>query len=301
MHSGRSATTGEESMGIVTSSPVVAVARVLNRAGLRGVNRLARNAARRLSRDVVRVKADGLVVQGPVDSWRVLTQIASGTFEPFEVDLFKQAVKEGMTVLDIGANIGFYSLLAARLVGPRGKVYAFEPDPRTTASLRENLRANGLPNVTVIQKAASDQSGLREFKLSRTASHSGLYSSMSPESVLGTIRVETVAVDEVLLRESVDVIKLDAEGEEAAVLKGLRRTLERSPRAQLFVEFNPVSLGAAGVAPDAFLDDLRSLFGNVCLIDQKRHRLTAFKPRMTDEHVNLYCYRSKADVTKEPG
>lgn len=93
-----------------------------------------------------------------------------------------------------------YSLVA-RLEGPGGKVYAFEPDRGALKNLRATLRANDFPNVTVIPKTASDRSAICEFTLSRTASHIGLYAAMGLESVVGTVRVQTVAIDEFLQGE----------------------------------------------------------------------------------------------------
>lgn len=196
----------------------------------------------RATAGVLRIQSSGLILQGPMESWNTLSQIARNTFEPFEVDLFRQTVRPGMTVLDIGANLGYYTLLAGRLVGPTGKVYAFEPDPRVVSHLDANVRANGLGNVVVLARAASDRPGIRDLQLSRTPSYSGLYANEGMGSIVGTASVETVAVDDVLPHEAVDVVKLDVEGEERAALRGLVRSLGRSSDPHLFLELR-TSLG----------------------------------------------------------
>src|SRR5215210_3622928 len=115
------------------------LARFLNAVGLARVNHAAKAVIRRATGDSITVKVDGLAIEGPMASRRVLSQIKAGTLEPFEAALFVNAIRPGMTVLDIGANIGYYTLLAARKVGPAGNVFAFEADPRTASSLQRNL------------------------------------------------------------------------------------------------------------------------------------------------------------------
>lgn len=278
-------------MSIATAPAVASVTRFLHRIGLERINRVGKSILRRSSRNVLRVDADGLLMQGPVDSWNVLVQIRSGSFEPFEVQVFKEALEPGMTVLDIGANIGYYSLLAARTVGPKGHVYAFEPDPRTVESLTANVRANAFSNVTVIPKAASDSTRLLQLRQSRIATYSGLHSSMPPGSVIGTTAVETVRLDDVLEGARVDVMKCDVEGEEPAVLRGMRRTLQNSPDLRLLVEFNPIALASAGADASSFLQELRTSFDEVLVIDERERALIQLEPAKLGRLANLYCSR----------
>jgi FkbM family methyltransferase len=272
----------------LTSPQLARVSRTLNRLGLAPLNHFARAVLKEVVRDTIKVEANGLVLQGPMDSWRVLGQIASGTLEPFEVDLFERAIRPGMTVLDVGANSGYYTLLAARLVGASGKVFAFEPDPRTVESLRANVRANGLNNVRVVPRAASDRAGPRAFHLSRTAAHSGLHRSTTMDAVSATTSVDSVAADDALQGETMDVIKIDVEGVEPAVLRGLSRTLGANPDVRLFLEFNPATLEAAGVSADSFLLELRAKFRNVLVIDERGRRLVPLGSNRLTESVNLY-------------
>src|SRR5688572_13621160 len=73
-----------------------------------------------------------------------------------ETRLFRELIRPGMVVVDVGANIGYFSLLASTLVGPTGRVYAFEPDPVNCALLRKNVRLNRVTNIEVIESALSD-------------------------------------------------------------------------------------------------------------------------------------------------
>src|SRR5919109_3585908 len=156
-------------MSLVVNRATTRLAAFLNRHGLVGVNRFARRLVWRMAGNAVEIEVGGLRISGPAESWRVLSQIELGALEPHEVSLFTDAVAQGAVVLDVGANIGWYTLLAARAAGPSGHVYSFEPDPRTLPSLEQNVRANGFSNVSVIPKAASDASRRQTLYLSRVA------------------------------------------------------------------------------------------------------------------------------------
>jgi len=90
----------------------------------------------------------------------------NGVYEPFETELVRKEVKKGDVVLDIGANIGYYTLIFAKLVGQEGEVLAFEPDPNNFALLKKNIEINGYRNVSLLQKAVSNRSGKIRLYLS---------------------------------------------------------------------------------------------------------------------------------------
>ena len=133
------------------------------------------------------------------------------------------ALFDGAVFFDVGANVGFYTLLAARAVGPTGRVVAFEPHPQNVQALERNVQLNGLENVLIVPKAAS-----------RAAGHASLEVRNRATARLGTqhgLEVETVALDDIVsahpeLRP--DVVKIDVEGHELDVLAGFRRTLEQA-------------------------------------------------------------------------
>jgi FkbM family methyltransferase len=276
-------------VSLVVNRATRRAAAALNHAGLSRVNRVAKAMLWRLARDRVTVVVDGLRISGPAESWSTLSQFQAGTLEPFELELFTRELEPGMVVLDVGANIGCYALLAARRVGPSGRVYAFEPDPRTCSFLEHNVRANGLTNVTVLPKAASDIRGQRTLYQGRSAVDSGLSHSRDGPSVVSTTQVETVRIDEVLGGQPVDTVKLDIEGHEAAALRGMEDTLARSPDIRLFVEFYPAALQAAGADPESFRSTLSERFREVSVIDERSASLRP--PSLSEDQrlCNLYC------------
>lgn len=157
--------------------------------------------------------------------WRVL----GGTYELRETDLFARLVAPGATVLDLGAHIGYYTLLASRLVGPTGRVFAFEPDPMNVWYLRQHARLNRCANVEVMETAVCDRSGTVSFARG-TGSGTG---HVAPD---GPMSVAAVRLDDFVRDRQVEpgAIKIDVEGAEAAVLGGAGETL-RSFRPTIFL------------------------------------------------------------------
>src|SRR5437879_3751525 len=123
--------TGLGSMSIIVGRTGSEIARLLNASGLSSINRAARSLIRLLTGNRLRIEVDGLILEGPVEASRILSQLKAGSFEPFEIELFAKSLAPGKKVVDVGANIGYYALIASRVVGSDGVVYAFEPDARS--------------------------------------------------------------------------------------------------------------------------------------------------------------------------
>lgn len=139
-------------------------------------------------------------------------------------------VKPGMTVFDIGANAGFYTLAFSRLVGSEGHVWAFEPFAENANNLLRHIRLNGLSNVTLMQTAVAGQSGMNGFRI-------GANNSTGQVSEEELYKVPTVSLDGLLESGTVpipDVIKMDVEGAESSVLEGSKALIE-AKRTTLFI------------------------------------------------------------------
>jgi FkbM family methyltransferase len=134
---------------------------------------------------------------------------------------FGRDVKPADVVYDIGANVGFYTLLASRLVGPAGHVFAFEPLPRNLGLLRKHVAINSLSNVTILPQAVSDKPGEALFSTSADPAQNGL-------TEQGDIRVQVTAVDVLLDKGEIkppNLMKIDVEGAEAMVLRGAAKAI----------------------------------------------------------------------------
>ena len=187
----------------------------------------------------------------------VITPIirAHGTWEQELGDQLRGLLKPDMTAVDVGGNIGYVALLMAEVVGPRGRVFAVEPDPRNAEVLRRNAaRTRGAP-IEVIEAAAWSEPG--ELRLGLHASNTGDHRIAGDEAGRDTVAVKAVRLDDVLPAK-VDLILMDTQASEHVALRGARGLLERS-RPLTFVEFWPQGLREAGTDPVSVLDGYRSL------------------------------------------
>ena len=146
-----------------------------------------------------------------------------GWYEIGKRQAFEAAIPEGAVVYDIGANVGYYSLMAAVLAGPTGHVYAFEPLPRNVDFLRRHVALNKMKDlITVLDVAVSDKSGEAAFDL-------GASTSMGHIAETGEIKVKQVRLDDLIASGEIkppDYMKIDVEGAEGEVLSGARTLLE---------------------------------------------------------------------------
>ncbi|MBK8477979.1 MAG: FkbM family methyltransferase [Opitutaceae bacterium] len=223
-----------------------------------------------------RVSVWGFCLRAPTfDRWLYLFLHRMGRMGGDERACLSSLVRSGMQVVDIGANIGLYTLHLARLVGPAGRVDAFEPDALMAWALRENLAANGVAQVEVHQCAVGADMG--QAVLQRNAINSGdnrlgLATGMALIGEQESVRVGSL--DGILDGRRVDFIKMDVQGWEAEAFRGFAAVLDANPKLQIYFEFWPYGLGCAGTEVSRFADILAAL------------RLNTYLP-LTGERVDL--------------
>jgi len=167
-----------------------------------------------------------------------------GGFEPAERAFVSRFLRAGMTVLDIGAHHGLYTLLASKRVGPDGRVFAFEPSPRERKALRWNVRLNRCINVLIEGLALGNEEG--EGSLYVVGGHETGCNSLRPPALSAAtspVSVRIGSLDQWLSAQQVkmvDFIKLDVEGAELSVLQGAQRLLESAPRPVVLAEVQDV-------------------------------------------------------------
>jgi len=196
-----------------------------------------------------------------------------GTRETFETELMGRLVRPGDTVLDVGANIGYYTLQFARQVGPQGHVFAFEPDPQNFALLKLNVRQNGYANVTLVPKAVAARSERR--RLFRNRDNRGDHRIYASGDDRESVDIETVALDEFFAGDSrpIDFVKMDIQGAECEALSGMQSLLARNRHLRMFTEFWPRGMRLCGSDPEQFLRRLLELGFEVRVIDEQTERL----------------------------
>ena len=243
--------------------------------------------------------------------------------EEFTTALFRKIVKEGDVVVDLGANIGYFTLLAAKLVGKKGKIYAFEPEPRNYQYLIRNIRLNGYDNVVALQKAVADKPGTVKLFICPydTGHHTiqkydGIHA-YRPDFVNEKkefVEVEQVRLDDFLRGKTtmINVIKMDVEGAEMLALAGMEQLIKGNKNLIMLIEFFPLLIKEMGQSPEEFarrlLEDFHfkmyvvehdySMRDRVAREDQLRIRsvdqlMGLCKER--NDHFNLYLEKSEPD------
>ena len=162
-----------------------------------------------------------------------------GSHEQGTTNLMTALVRRGDVVLDIGAHIGYFSLVFARLVGTEGRVFAFEPNPDNYALLKKNVELNGYRNIVCVQKAVSNTTG--KVKLHLCPANSGGHRIFGPMENGKTVDVESVRLDDYFAdwQGHIDFVKVDVEGAELEVIKGMSSLLEKNAKIKLITEFLP--------------------------------------------------------------
>jgi FkbM family methyltransferase len=164
------------------------------------------------------------ILRGPMRGFRWLVATRSsflfGTYEPAQTQLFQELVKPGDVVYDVGAHFGYYTLLASKLVGEKGKVLAFEPSPNNLSRLYRHIEINARKNVEVLELAVSDHEGTAHFE-TRTGSGVGHLAEDGP------LEVKLTTLDRLTNQPLPNVMKIDVEGAEVGVLQGAKGMFAR--------------------------------------------------------------------------
>lgn len=238
----------------------------------RGIGLVGAVLARLPARDY-RVEVDGLTFRASaVDRFLALLMWKYGVLEAYELELMRAMIKPGMSVVDVGANIGFHTLQMARATGVAGRVVAFEPSPGNLFDLRRNVDANNASQVTLMPMAVSDTVGTTQLLMSR--GNGGDHRIIPTAGARDSIAVPTTTLDAWCDTSgvAVDVIKIDAQGAEHLVLKGMRAMLERRPDVVIFLEFTPALLRDAAIDPADVATAIVGTGRRVQIIDHERRR-----------------------------
>jgi FkbM family methyltransferase len=194
--------------------------------------------------------------------------VLMGIFESFETDLFTRCIRESMTVVDVGANIGYYSLLAAQRVGKSGRVFAIEPNPAIYQMLLQNIAINDYHTIIPINRCVSEFSGKARFHVNRDLPGESNMLPCTAAEREDTITVDTLTLDDLLPDCEVDVLKMDIEGAEGLALMGASRLL-RNRRPLIFMEFVPTLLTNMGTPPTDVLRIIRDYGYSLYVINEK--------------------------------
>ena len=246
---------------------------------------------------------------------RTLEDYASNlVHEKATTDLFKKTVKNGDVVVDLGANIGYFSLLASRLTGSQGKVFSFEPEPKNYNYLKKNIELNNYNHAQPFQKAVSDKNGTTKLFICDydTGHHTinkqdGIQAySRGRIAKERSIDIETVTLDNFLREKTnrINAIKMDVEGAEMLALSGMDRVLKDNKDIKMIVEFFPLLIEKMGSDPKEFIRRLIQDYGfSIYIIPEDYAALTSEMKKLNsiqdvmsyrkneEDHINLFLQR----------
>lgn len=175
--------------------------------------------------------------------------------DAFEIELLKKHIKKGNTVLDIGANIGFYATILSDIVGENGKIHCFEPDATNFVHLKKET--SSYTNIIINNKAVGPKT--EKIKIYTSKELNVDHRTYKPEQYDKEIEIDAVSIDEYMAGTRVDFIKMDIQGFEMEAMKGMKETLKKNPNVKMISEFWPYGLKKAGSSVRDYFTLLKEL------------------------------------------
>lgn len=194
--------------------------------------------------------------------------IKNRIYEKKDTAIVMKIIKKGMTVVDIGAHVGYYTLLFSKLVGKEGMVYAFEPNPITAAYLRTNIALNKITNVEVFEVALSDEQGTFHYRMN---TNNMAWAFNDDHSFGVPIATKKGRLDDFLQNRKIDFIKIDIDGNENECIKGAEDLIRNNPDMTILMEITNMN--------DTYIPNFMKSCGFVMEEIEKNYRNVLWKRR----------------------
>lgn len=260
-----------------------------------GVSQKTKTAITGIPGGVISVMAGDFIFGVPSEEWGLAHYLSlNGHFEKGTEEAFCRLLKPGMNVLDIGANLGMFTLHALKA---GCNVYSFEPSPSIFRIMNQNIKVNGFAEsgrTHTFQNAVSDEERTVSFYVCDGMSgHSNIYAAEKENDT--EVSVNTTVIDNMSeLPGNVDIIKMDIEGAEYSALCGMKKLIAKNPGVKIFMEFAPEILDRACVEPSKLLKLIKDLGLNYYLIDESTGKF-----KSVSENELIDCFSVNLLLTKE--
>ena len=257
------------------------------------------------------IHASHVSVQGHemyLDSSDSLRLSTNGVFEPYTTEVIKQNISNGDIVMDIGANIGYFTLIMAKGIRENGKVFSFEPEPKNFELLKKNVEINNYSNVILEKKAIGNKTGIAKLYLADRKNnifYSGMHRIFRSDlvsQISNPVSINIIKLDDYLQDlksiKKIRLIKIDVEGAEFDVLKGMSKMLDENKGIKIVMEFSSENLEDYGSNPSDVMDFLINKGFKLSIINEVEKRMeevTGIKGIIDSEAkkigLNIFCSR----------
>jgi FkbM family methyltransferase len=222
-------------------------------------------------------------------------------YEWFETQVILNQINPGDVVLDLGAFIGYYTVLFANKVGQRGHVFAFEPRPTNFKILSKNTEKRFIDNITIEEKAISIDTGNTTLYLcNNNHGMNRIYPSVYCDGSAfgGKVEVDTIKLDEYFgsFKKPINFVKMDLEGSEFGALEGMKDIINKNINIKIYLEFHPDSIREYGKDPKELLEFLHSYGFSLFHIDNITRTIDKIDPFISDESVEGFIDKANARI-----
>jgi FkbM family methyltransferase len=244
---------------------------------------------------------NGVHIRLPASGELAYAFVVDGGFENAEREFVQSFLRSGDIFFDVGANAGLYTVLGAISVGNRGRVHAFEPDPRGCNLLRKNIELNKLCNVILKPVAVSNRDGRVKFASCTDSAYSSMRENKYHQTrgSLEWIEVDSITLDAYVEQqhlERVDFVKIDVEGAELHALQGAEMLLNERPAPVLMIEFCDVTTAGFGYKAVQLGEYLEGYGYQLYEYDAKQHRLLKHQRQVGYDWPTLIATKDPADI-----
>ena len=226
----------------------------------------------------------------------------NGIYNKLDTEIVTNHIRTNDFVIDIGAHIGYYSLIFAKLVGAHGHVFSFEPEPSNFKLLEKNIKINNYKNITIIQKAVSNKNTKSTLYVGQQSS--GANRLYEPNKTFTqdfkTTEVDCLKLDSFLpiVNSKINFIKIDVEGSEYNALLGMKKIIEKNSNLKIFTEFDPLAISDSGENSEKIIDFLINQGFDIFIVDENLQKLVRTNKKdllnikFQNKTINLLCKKN---------
>lgn len=241
------------------------------------------------------IKLGNFLYKNAFSLYKPMYKLFKNKQDAFEIELLKKHIKQNDTVLDIGANIGFYATILSDIVGEKGLVHCFEPDSKNFEHLKKTTA--DFKNIKINNKAVGPKT--EKLKIYTSKNLNVDHRTYKPEEYDKEIEIDAVSIDDHLASNpKVDLIKMDIQGFEMQAIQGMQTILDKNKDIKLISEFWPYGLKKAGSSVTEYFNFLRSkgftcyLLEETSLLKLTEEKVSSIEPLGEEHYFNIFATRT---------